>query len=271
MLARIGLDALVSCIDACICQYLGKDWVPKKLQETATKRDELQQKIDALSKSPLELTVSDLREAIETKLTELYPEKAIALCEEVIKACIPDPDPAGGNDTIYDCVLKTSEFRSKLEKVVDSGIMVDMYSEKMQTAVCDCFDKDITGDIQLHRFTSMRNSFKESMSWHMEQNREAFINAVTASVEFFFTHCRRFPTQECVTSKSELEHAFRACMIEFLALPVTTPRSSLVSRAMDTITEMPEEKHAADRKLYYDHVRYLDEIDSHYRSIADCS
>lgn len=269
ILKNVGLDALIRKMDTVLCEQLGKDWIPKRLEEIEKKREEIQQKIDLLGTDPKKLSVEVLSKFLETKLKVIFPKKSQEICEEVLESVLPFPIESV-DESSYDCTLKAGDFREKVDKVIRTGQIYERIIDNTRDAIKLCFENDTQGSIQLHRFGVIKDVFIGSLTSIATEHHKKLAIALTESSEVFFMLCRREPFS--YLSRDILKYSLSRCVHEFLTIPLFHVQDKLmpvVQLSAEKIEEIPGETCAPIRDKYEGSLQQLDEIEGHYNYLME--
>lgn len=209
--AHLGLAALMDKIDKIFRKHLDQEYVPKKIQDQQTRKDELQQRLVSMGKNPEDLQLDDLFSySIQLMQPQFTPANVDILCRSVVQRIQINAVTSSNH---YEQTVAFKKMQHLLEAELCSlpDAVITAFSDQVHSV----FDKNTTGDIQLHRFPSMRDSFKLSLTSLMDLNKKEFATEAQLTISELFRRFRSSPAQHC----DLLRHALIGCVMEFLVLP----------------------------------------------------
>jgi len=225
---HLGLAALMTRIDMMFNRHLNESWVPGELAKNAQERERLQLSLAALGKDPIGININDCGDflpIVKAKITAVFtPAKIDALCESPLFNL---------GETFSWELLGNNSRRTRMAAIVKlqehmehhlcggSSALVAAFAASLAQEVKVCFDTDIAGDWQLHRFHELRDLLAGSILADALQHGEDFgAKALTVIQMLLLTLRVKLPHMSGEETRLTLESALADCLMEFVALQV---------------------------------------------------
>lgn len=213
----MGLQALIGRMDQIISKHINDTWVPKQLQQIAVKEGALKQQLAALGLNPSQVTFDMLATSLVGRFSNTYltPAKVDELCVQAIKdAKLPVPTAVPANATHTERVRANKANATAVQTCIANSTFANKLETSITKAIVLTFNEDSTGNIQLHRFTRVRDEFVKHAVSLIDAQADLFKKNAAESVDLVYKSSRG-----SVLDPAKLQAAITDCLLEFLLFP----------------------------------------------------